>query len=148
MSTTELAARVLILRHLRHGKMPRLMRDGAVAVLQSRLQHGLLPCRTDGMRSAFADRAALASPALDPTRGGADGTVVPPGHGVCALSDAALIDRFKVVCALEQALRVPDAVVGVQAVIATAVRHNDAEMLDIVDEWVRRIAQRGPPALR
>jgi hypothetical protein len=143
MSTTELAARVLILRHLRHGKMPSLMRDGAVAVLQSRLQHGLLPCRTDGMRSAFADRAALASAALDPTRGGADdGTVVPPGRGVCALSDAALIDRFKVVCALEQALRVPDARVGVQAAIATAVRHNDAEMLDIVDEWVRRIAQR------
>lgn len=75
--------------------------------------------------------------------GASDGAVLPAGTDVRRLSDADLIGRFKLVCALEQALLVPCAETGVHAAIAGAARHNSAEMLDIVDDLVRRIVQRG-----
>ncbi|WP_326541902.1 hypothetical protein [Pseudorhodoferax sp.] len=149
MSNTELAARVLIQRYLRHRKIPRLMRDAAVVAVQSRLQAGTLPCPTDGVRSGIDNRSGPASAAPGPTADSAYDTAAPATDtDVRALSDADLIDRFKVVCALEQALHMPCAEAGVHAAIAKAARHNGAEMLDIVDDLVRRIVQRGQTALR
>jgi hypothetical protein len=57
MSNTELAARVLIQRYLRHRKIPRLMHDAAIVMVQSRLQTGTLPYLTDWMRSDIDYRA-------------------------------------------------------------------------------------------
>lgn len=83
----------------------------------------------------------------DPTTETASGGAVPTvAADMRTLSDADLIDRFKLVCALERALRVPCADAGVHAAIARAARHNNAEMLDIVDDLVRRIVQRGHAA--
>jgi hypothetical protein len=59
------------------------------------------------------------------------------------LSDAALIGRFRLVCTLEQALDVPYPLGGVRAAVAGAARSNHAEMLDIVDDLVRRVVLRG-----
>src|SRR6218665_1813822 len=42
MSNTELAARVLIQRYLRHRKIPRLLHDAAIVMVQSRLETGTL----------------------------------------------------------------------------------------------------------
>lgn len=148
MSNTELAARVLIQRYLRHRKIPRLMHDAAIAMVQSRLQTGTLPYLTDWMRSDIDHRAepAVAAPV---TAGSAHDAAAPAAEkGVHALSDADLIDRFKLVCALDQALQVPRSETGVHAAVARAARHNGAEMRDIVDDLVRRVVQRGQPALR
>lgn len=57
MSNTELAARVLIQRYLRHRKIPRLLHDAAIVMVQSRLQTGTLPYLTDWMRSDIDNRA-------------------------------------------------------------------------------------------
>jgi hypothetical protein len=77
-----------------------------------------------------------------------DGAAPPAGADVRTLSDADLIGRFRLVCALEQALLAPCARAGVHAAVARAAGHNSAEMLDIVDDLVRRVVQRGPAALR
>lgn len=77
-----------------------------------------------------------------------DGAAPPAQMDVRTLSDAELICRFKLVCALEQALLALCAGTGVHAAIACAARHNNAEMLDIMDDLVRRVVQRRPVALR
>ncbi|KQP08871.1 hypothetical protein [Pseudorhodoferax sp. Leaf265] len=66
MSNTELAARVLIQRYLRHRKIPRLMHDAAVVMVQSRLQKGTLPYLTDWMRNDIDNRAEPASADVQP----------------------------------------------------------------------------------
>lgn len=143
MFNTELAARVLIQRYLRHRKIPRLMHDAAIAMVQSRLQTGTQPYLTDWMRSDIDHRAKPAGAAPVPASGSAHDAAAPAADKeVRVLSDADLIDRFKLVCALERALQVPRVEAGVHAAVAEAARHNSAEMQDIVDDLVRRIVQR------
>jgi hypothetical protein len=77
-----------------------------------------------------------------------DGAAPSAGADVRTLSDTELIGRFQLVRALERALLPPCAQAGVHAAMACAARHNNAEMLDIVDDLVRRVVQRGPAALR
>ena len=66
MSNTELAARVLIQSYLRHRKIPRLMHDAAVVMVQSRLQQGTLPALSDCMRDDIDNRAEPASADVQP----------------------------------------------------------------------------------
>lgn len=65
MSNTELAGRVLIQRDLRHRKIPRLMHDALVVMVQSRLQTGTLPYLTDWMRFDIDQRARPADVDVD-----------------------------------------------------------------------------------
>lgn len=82
----------------------------------------------------------MCSPATDAAN---DGDAAPVGSDLRMLSDADLIHRFKLVCALERSLHVPCADAGVHAAIACAARHNQADMENIVEDLVRRVRQRG-----
>lgn len=88
----------------------------------------------------------MSSPAIDDVEG--DDAVPPARADVRLLSDADLIVRFQVACALKQALLAPRTETGVHAMVAASARHNDAEMLDILDDLVRRVLLRGRAALR
>lgn len=149
MSNPELAARMLIQGYLRRRKMPRTLRDAVVWMVSARLQSGAQPYLTELMRSDIDQQAvpdgADPGPGAHHLRHGVANTNAGRPGDVRMLSDADLIGRYHVMHAVEQALVLPQGE-GVHGAIARAASRNTTELMDIVDDLVRRVRQPGPGA--